>query len=249
MALLLTLGFIVIVGAVLYLLTRRQQQADQPLPLRPLVSMQALGGQIGQAIESGSRLHLTLGQGNLASPANPASIAALGVLDHLAKDGCASGIPPIVTVGDSTLLPAAQDSLRYAYEAAGRIVDTHPQAAQFIASENDPLAYAAGVSSIIQQNKIISNVMVGRFGPEILLMAEAANRRRIGQVIGSDDPSALAVATAVTDNVLIGEELFAASTYLDSSPSRRASLRLQDILRILASLTILALAIFRLIMG
>lgn len=249
MELLLTLGFIIILVAGLYLLTRRQQQQPRPLPLRPLTGMEALGGQVGQAIESGSRLHVTLGQGNLASPANPASVASLAILDELAKDGCASGIPPIVTVGDGTMLPAAQDSLRQAFRLAGRPTNLKSDAVQFLAANAEPFAYAGGGANIIQREKIMSNVMVGRFGPELMIMAEAAERRQVGQVIGSDDPTALAVATAVTDNILIGEELFAASTYLDSSPARRASLQLQDLLRYLVALLIILAAIAGFFLG
>jgi hypothetical protein len=62
-------------------------------------------------------------------------------------------------------------------------------------------------------------------------MVEAASRQAIDQVVGTDDPTALAVATAATDNVLIGEELFATSAYLEGSASQVASLQLQDILR------------------
>jgi hypothetical protein len=248
MELVLILGIFIIVAALLYLYTRRLQQANTTA-LRPLVSMKALSGQIGQAIESGSRLHLTVGQGSLTSQSNPISAAALSVLDHLAKDGCASGIPPITTVGDGTLLLAAEDSLRHAYDVVNRKPDKKMEGVQFVAAENEPFAYAGGTAVNIHQHKIISNVMVGRFGPEMIIMAEAANRKGVEQVIGSVDPTTLAVATAVTPNILIGEELLAASAYLDGSSSQRASLQVQDILRWVTAGGILLALLIKLIAG
>jgi hypothetical protein len=89
--------------------------------------------------------------------------------------------------------------------------------------------------------------MVGRFGPELAIIAEAANRQNIEQVIGTDDPTALAVAFTATDNVLIGEELYATSAYLEGNASQIASLQLQDILRWVVVLFILGTAIYQLV--
>ena len=57
------------------------------------------------------------------------------------------------------------------------------------------------------------------------------------------------MATAVTDNVLIGEELFAAGAYLENKPSQSAGLQVQDIMRWFIILTILALVLSRLLAG
>ena len=66
-------------------------------------------------------------------------------------------------------------------------------------------------------------------------------------VIGTDDPTALAVAVTVTDDVLIGEELFATSAYLEGKASQIASLQLQDILRWIVVLFILGTAVYQLV--
>jgi hypothetical protein len=192
-------------------------------------------------------LHVSLGQASLISAAGPTSVAALAVLDRLAKDGCANDTPPIVTLGEGTLLPAAQGTLRFAFHQAGHSSGFAAELVQFIAPESVPFAYAAGVSSIIQQDKPASNILVGRFGPEVAVMAEAADRQHAAQVIGTDNPGALAVAAAVTDHLLIGEELFAAGAYLEGKPAQVASLQLQDLLRLIIILAILGLAVSRLI--
>ncbi|MCB9007065.1 MAG: hypothetical protein H6656_06850 [Ardenticatenaceae bacterium] len=241
------LAAVLVVLALLLFLLTRSVQAGRTTVLRPLPSYDGLTGQVGRAIESGRQVHLTLGQASLIGNGNPTSLSAAAVLDNLAKDGCANGTPPLVTVGDGTLLPLVQGSLQYALAEAGRPGDFDLSLTQFVANNTDPFAYSAGVVALLQQQRVASNIMVGRFGPELAIVAEAANRQNIEQVIGTDDPTALAVATAVTDDVLIGEELFATSAYLEGRPSQIASLQLQDILRWIVVLFILGTAVFQLV--
>lgn len=243
--LIILLALLVLV-VLLFLLTR-SVRAGRMVVLRPLTSYDGLAGQVGRAIESGRQLHLTLGQASLVGTASPTSVSAAAVLDHLAKDGCANGTPPLVTVGEGTLLPLAQANIQHALAAAGRSGDFDLSLTQFIAHDTDPFAYGAGVAAVLQQQRVASNIMVGRFGPELALMVEAASRQAIDQVVGTDDPTALAVATAATDNVLIGEELFATSAYLEGSASQVASLQLQDILRWIVVLFILGAAVYQLV--
>lgn len=246
----LTVGTVVVIVvfvAVFLALFTRSQQRLRDFALRPLPAYDTLQDQIGQAVESGSQLHLTLGQAGLTSAASPTSIAALTILDTLAKDGCANGTPPLVTVGEGTLLPAAQDSLLHAYNEAQYTSGFEPSAAQFIAAETDPFAYAAGVTSVIHHAKVSNNVAVGRFGIEMALIATAADRSNANQVIGTNDPIALALAHAVTNKVLIGEELLAAGAYLEGKPGQIASVRVQDLLRLLIAIGILGWAITQIV--
>lgn len=243
---LVALTIIVVIALLLLIFTRRQRNG-RSLWIRPLSACASLSDQVGEAIESGRQLHVSLGQGSLIGAANPASVAAIHVLDHLAKDGCASGTPPLTTVGDGTLLPIAQDSLRQAHTVAGRLNEYKPAMTQFLAADTDPYAYAGAIATVLQQGETSSNLLVGRFGPELAIPAEIAARKNMVQVIGTDDPSALAVATAVTDNVLVGEELFAACAYLGTKPSQLASLQIQDILRWLIIITMIALALGQLL--
>ncbi len=248
----LILSGIVVTALLLLYFTRRQQRLQEDgrfTPLRPLPAYADLSTQLGEAIEAGKPLHISLGQAGLAGAAAPTSVAAVHVLDRLAQEGCASGSPPLTTVGEGTLLPIAQDSLRRAYADTGRLSDYKPTMSQFVAADTDRYVFAGGVGSVIQQNKAGGNVMVGRYGPEIVIAAEAASRQKINQVIGTDDPSALAAATAVTDKLLVGEELFAAGAYLEGSPSQIAGLQVQDILRAVIAVAILLLAIIQFLTG
>ncbi len=239
---LIILGIVAILSVLLILLTR-SVQVGRRVALRPLPALGGIKGQLGRSIESGSPLHVTLGQAGLVNQAAPTSIAALHVLDRLAIDGCANSTPPLVTVGEGTLLPMAQDSLRHAFQKAGRSGEFAPEQARFIAPETTPFIYAGGAANLLQQDRVTGNIAVGRFGPELALIAEAANSRRLDQLLGTDDPTALAVATAFSQNVLVGEELLAAGAYLTDEPDRLATLQLQDIIRWIVAVGIVLLAL------
>jgi hypothetical protein len=246
----LLIVFIIILftAALLYLFARRLRAGYRP-GLRPLPAYAVLSNQVGRAVESGRRVHFAAGRASLIGPAAPTSVAALKALDYLAQDGCPSGVPPLATVGEGTLLPAAQDSLRFGYAQAARPGDFSPQMVQFLAAEAFPMAYAAGVTEVIHRGGIGSNIMMGRFGSEVAIITEAATRARVEQVIGSDDPVALGVAAVVTENVLIGEELLASGAYLEGQPAQVASLQTQDLLRLLVGGAILLVALVRVVTG
>ncbi|MCB9445520.1 MAG: hypothetical protein H6669_14935 [Ardenticatenaceae bacterium] len=83
---------------------------------------------------------------------NPASVAAIHILDHLAKDGTRQRYTAITTVGDGTLLPiTAQDSLRQARKPPGDSMNTNPRDSVLAASWQS-YAYA-GIATVLRQGK------------------------------------------------------------------------------------------------
>ncbi len=70
-------------------------------------------------------------------------------------------------------------------------------------------------------------------------MLEAALRHRQTSIAGSVDLSGQAVAYAMADRTLIGEELYVAGAYMGNSATQRASVVTLDLLRWLVILGIL----------
>jgi hypothetical protein len=227
----------------------RRLERGEGFTLRQLPGFADLKAQIGLAVESGRQMHIALGQAGLNGAANPTSLAALNMMGHLAEEGIANDTPPLITTGEATLMLAAQDKLHHGFEAANQSEGYHSRLVYFVAHDTAPYVYAAGVNGLMHQDKVTGNVMVGQFGSELMLMAEAAQRLGVTQMIGSDDPTAMALATAVTENALIGEELFAAAAYMDNTPTQIASLRIQDIIRVLVMIAILAWAVIQFVAG
>lgn len=231
-----------VMGLLMLLLARQQRRRPlelRPLELRPLRGYRALLDQVGRAVESGRQIHVGLGRGGLHQRSSPASLAALGTLENLAGKSSASTAPPFVTVNDGTLLLAAQDKVRQAYDAAGRTGELAPAPAQFMADSAYPFVYAAAANALMHSENVGSNILLGHFGAEIGIICEAGSRRQVAQIVGSIDLEAVALARAVTDDVLVGEEMLAAGAYLEGKPSQIASVQAQDVLRWVIALAVL----------
>lgn len=241
------LALLLLLVMLLLLASRQIRLGRSSLRLRPLPAYRRLGGQVGRAVESGQKLHISLGQAGLIGPSAMTSVAASQFLTTLAKDSCANNTPPIVTVGNGTLLPLAENQIRNAYANAERLYQYRPEHSQFVAQTEDSFAFAAGVTSELSQNKVLSHILAGRYGAEIGIIGAAADRQNIEQIIATDNPTALAIGTAVSDNVIIGEELFAAGAYLEQTPTQLASLQIQDLMRWLIALGLIGFAIYNLI--
>lgn len=230
--------FVIVVGSLL-LFQRRIEGRAVTVRLRPIAAYDAVRTQLGMAMESGRRPFFTLGSGSLHGEAGPTSVASLYVLDEQIKLTARGRLSPRVTVGAGTLLPLASHRLAIAGDEHARALNTPIERAQFIASEDFPFAYAAGTADIIQNENLQNSVAVGRFGAELALIGEAGSRAGMEQVMGSDEPAAIAIALANTENSLWGEEIFAAGAYLRGTSPLLAAVRTQDILRWLVVVALL----------
>lgn len=197
--------------------------------LRPLGGYALFEQQIGQAVESGGRVHISIGPNSIIGEETGAALAALAMLDLAARAAVISDLPPVATTGNATSLPVVSDTIRRAYERERMFERFHPSSARLVAL--DPTALAGGITSIIPDEEVRTNILFGSFGPEVALATEAGRRKRILQTLGSDRLEAQAVGYTMADHVLIGEEMFAARAYLSAEPTATAGLITQDVLR------------------
>jgi hypothetical protein len=84
----------------------------------------------------------------------------------------------------------------------------------------------------LNHDPVLTNIMSGTFGAEAALIDQAANNNELPQLFGAADPRALAVMATSTDNLLIGEEMYAAKAYLRAQLPHLASLRAADVVRV-----------------
>lgn len=106
------------------------------------------------------------------------------------------------------------------------------------------LALAGGVMAMQAEDDVSSHMLIGSFGAEMALMLGASERHNRPSLAVSDDLSGQAVAYALADDVLIGEEIFASDSYLGDKPHVRDRLTAIDVMRWFVVLAIVALAIF-----
>jgi len=224
--------------AALLLLGLTLWRRRSPATLRPIEAYERLNRAVGLAVENGTRLHISLGRGNLFTARGGSALAGLAMLRRLAERTSASDRPPIVSSGDASLAILSQDTLRSGYRAAGAEEQYRFSTGRLTGLT--PFSYAAGTIPIEHDENVSANVVIGDLGAESALIAEASDRENSSLIAASDDLSAQAIFYASTQEPLIGEELFAAGAYVGAGAAHDASLQVQDILRWLIIVAILA---------
>lgn len=208
-----------------------------PASLRLIEAYERLNRSVGLAVEAGTRLHISLGRGNLVTARGGSALAGLAMLRRLAERTSVSDRPPVVTSGDASLAILSQDTLQSGYRAAG--AEDQYRFSTGRLTGLTPFSYAAGTLPVIHDENVSSNIVMGTLGAEAALLAEASDRENTSLIAASDDLSAQSVFFAASQEPLIGEELFAAGAYVGAGASHDASLHVQDILRWLIILAII----------
>jgi hypothetical protein len=215
--------------AVFWVLALRK--GAKPRGLRRIEAFESLPATVGAAVETGHRIHISLGSGAIGEASTAATISGLGVLDRVASVAAASDRPPIVTTADGAAMLLAQDTLRSVYSRQNASDQYDPLSAQVAGLT--PLGFGAALPGLLDDEMVAGTVLIGSVGQEAVLLAEAGRRANVTTVAGSDLPAAQAVLFATADQPLIGEDLFAGNAYINRRPAHLASLRAQDWMRVI----------------
>ncbi len=221
----------------MYFVTRARKGQD--LYVRPLGGIEAVDDAIGRATEMGRPILYVLG---LGTAADVATIAAFTVLGRVAKRVAEYQTEIIVPTYDPIVMTVAQEVVQSAYMDAGR-PDTYKEDSVFFVTQSQ-FAYVAAVNGIMLRELPATNVYMGKFYAESLLLAETGAVAGSIQISGTDEIAQIPFFIVACDYTLIGEELYAASAYLGREPVLLGSLKAQDwgkaIVIILAILGIIA---------
>ena len=232
----IALGLVGLAALLLLGLTLWRRRA--PATLRPIAAYERLNRAVGLAVETGTRLHISLGRGSLSTTRGASALAGLAMLRRLAERTSTSDRPPVVTSGDASLAILSQDTLQSGFRAAGAEEQYRFSTGRLAGLS--PFSYAAGSMPVMHDDNVSANVVIGDLGVESALIAEASERENASLVAASDDLSAQTIFYLSAQEPLIAEELFAAGAYVGAGPAHEASLLVQDILRWLIVLAILA---------
>lgn len=238
------MALVVVILAALLLVGFTLLRRRAPAVLRPIQAFERLSHAIGLAVENGTRLHISLGRGNLFTSRGGSALAGLAMLRRLAERTSVSDRPPIVTSGDASLSILSQDTLQAGYKAAGAEDQYRPTTGRLTGLT--PFSYAAGTIPVTRDENVSANIVLGDFGAEAALLADAADRDNMHLIAASDNLSAQSILYAAAQEPLIGEELFASGAYVGAGPSHEASLQAQDVLRWLVIVAIVIGALLRL---
>jgi hypothetical protein len=199
-----------------------------PPAFRDIPAFTRLRQAVGRVVEDGTRLHVSLGRGNLVTPQSASALAGLTVLRRLSELTSAGDRPPIATSGDAALAILSQDTLQEGSSVSARGV-YDPTAGRLTGLT--PFSYAAGAIPALRDENISANVLIGNYGVEAALLTDAAERAKTFDFAATDNLAAQAVLYASASDPLIGEELYASGAYVDAGPVHNSSLLAQDILR------------------
>jgi len=238
------LALVLVVISAILLLVITYLRRKSPAVFRRIEAYERLNRMVGLSVENGTRLHISLGRGNLFTSRGASALAGLAMLRRLAERTSMSDRPPIVTSGDASLSILSQDTLQAGYRAAG--AEDQYRVSTGRLTGLTPFSYAAGTMSVTRDEMVSANVVIGDLGAEAALLAEAADREDTSLIAASDNLSAQSILYASAQDPLIGEELFASGAYVGAGASHDASLQVQDILRWLVILAILGGAFLKL---
>jgi hypothetical protein len=229
------LGLLILAAILLLVFTFLRRKS--PASFRSIDAYEQLNRSVGLAVENGTRLHISLGRGNLFTARGGSALAGLAMLRRLAERTSVSDRPPIATSGDPTLAILSQDTLQSGYRAAGAEEQYRFTTGRLTGLT--PFSYAAGAVPAIHDENVSVNVILGDLGPEAGLLTEASDRANTSLIAASDNLSAQSIFYASSQEPLIGEELFAAGAYVGAGASHEASLNVQDVLRWLIILALI----------
>jgi hypothetical protein len=206
--------------------------------IRPLSGLEAVEDGVGRATEMGRPVLFIPGTGDVDQAE---TFAGLSVLGKIAKITARYDTPLMVPCLYPMPLAAASEVVHQSYVDEGKAESFKPDMVRYMAGES--FGFAAAVNGWMMREKPATNIFLGEFSAESLLLAETGNAAGAIQIAGTARPEQLPFFIAACDYTLIGEELYAASAYLSKEHKYLGSLKAQDLFKIILGSIILVGAV------
>lgn len=194
------------------------------LYIRRIAGLEALDEALGRATEMGKPVLFVHG---LAPMGNISTIASVNILSRVARRTVEYDTELRVPNSDPIVMAVSQEVVKEAHLDAGRPDAYNPDNVFMVATEQ--FSYAAAVDGIIVRERPATNILMGYFYAESLLLTETGATTGAIQIAGTDSYTQLPFFITTCDYTLMGEELYAASAYLAREPKLLGSLKGQDI--------------------
>ncbi|MXZ11461.1 MAG: hypothetical protein F4Y79_18715 [Gemmatimonadetes bacterium] len=192
--------------------------------IRRIAGLEALDEALGRATEMGKPVLFAHG---LASMGSVSTIAAVNVLSRVANRTAEFNTELRVANNDPVVMAVSQEVVKESYLNAGR-PDAYSEDSVFMVA-TEQFSYAAALDGMMVRDRPATNIMMGYFYAESLLLAETGASIGAIQIAGTDSYTQLPFFITTCDYTLMGEELYAASAYLSREPKLLGSLKGQDI--------------------
>lgn len=225
---------IVVVFSAAVLLYTRWARQGRPLFVRKIPGIDAVEEAVGRATEMGKPVLFIPGLQELDEIE---TIAAISILGRVARITAQYETPLLVPVRYPLVLAAGQEVVEQAYNELGKQDAYNKDIVRYVAGEQ--MAFTSAVNGFMMRERPAANIFMGAFFAESLLLAETGNAAGAIQIAGTARPEQLPFFIAACDYTLMGEELYAASSYLSKEPLMLGGLKGQDFIKIIIVLLIL----------
>ncbi|MFQ5452859.1 MAG: DUF6754 domain-containing protein [Candidatus Zixiibacteriota bacterium] len=219
---------LVLVFSTAILLYTKWAKEGKPLFLRKIPGLDAVEEAVGRATEMGRPVLFVPG---IAELDEIETIAGISILGRVAKITAQYETPLTVPVRYPLVLAAGQEVVEQAYLEAGKPDVYNKDTVRYVAGEQ--FAFTANVNGYMMREKPATNIYMGAFFAESLLLAETGNAAGSIQIAGTARPEQLPFFIAACDYTLMGEELYAASAYLSHEPLMLGGLKGQDFVKVI----------------
>lgn len=221
-----------------FLQARRKNTA-----LRPIEGFSKIPMWVGQSIESNRPLHLSLGSAGIGDNTTILSLAGAEFFYFIVQQATIGDISPILTTTSTASIPLGQDTLRRAYQSQNSLSRYQASKARWYPQGQRSMAYAAALTGMMKVENPAAHILAGSFGPELALILDEAHHNKQPTFAASDQLEGQAIAFALSDQYLIGEEVFAAPGYVSASQSDKAESVVVDVWRGLLILILILMLI------
>lgn len=210
-------------GGALFYYVWKIKRSPHAVFVRRIAGVDAVEEAVGRSTEMGRPVLYVTG---VEETQNIQTVASLLILGHVAEMTAEYDTELKVANAYPLTMVLAEEIVKQGYANAGRVDAHKPENVLFISSEQ--FAFAAGVNGIIVRDRPATNIFLGRFFAESLMLAETGYITRAIQIGGTAEITQLPFFVAACDYAILGEELYAVSAYLSREPQLMAQLKSTD---------------------
>lgn len=207
-----------------------QGKRGMRIRVRTLPAMIAIPEAVGRAAEMGKPVFWTNGIGGGLNDASqgPQILAAISILEYVAEECVKAGVKINAFCPVPDAIPLVEETLRTAYLSQGKPEEFSVDMITFISGQS---AYLTGVLGYFQRERPASNILVGGFYYESVVIGEAGNTIGAMQIGGTDNTHQMPFLIATCDYMLLSEELYAAGASISEDPDMLGSIKGEDMLK------------------
>ncbi|MCK5223275.1 hypothetical protein KAR04_00775 [Candidatus Calescamantes bacterium] len=194
------------------------------LKTREIAGIKALEEAIGRSTEMGKPILFISGTKPVPSVS---AVAGMNVLGRIAKLAARYGTPIVSPHNNSITMIAATEEIKEGLRSANNEELFRDCSIFYLTDSQFP--YAAGINALTSKVRPGAIFYMGTFYAESLILTEHGQNTGAIQIAGTDSVAQIPFFITTCDYLLMGEELFAASAYIQNDEASLRSIFMLDL--------------------